>query len=115
MTNQTNGKHLEASKTEDLDPLTDDHHVIQLMEVIKHGNADDFVKNWSGVNLNRQVALWNVTFPDGAGKAADRAPTDMANDDRRKLDHELVAHLVKFYQKKSGENVAPVSDLLLPW
>lgn len=118
MTNQTNGKDLIASKKkEDLGDLTDDHDVIKLMEVIEHGNVDDFVNNWSGVNLNKQVALWKVTFPAGAGKAADQAPPDIAQDDFHELENKLLEHLVKFYnddQKKSGENVAPVSDLLLP-
>ncbi len=106
-----------SKRREDLGDLTDDHHVIKLMEVIKHGNVDDFVKYWSGVNLNRKVALWKVTFPAGAGKAADQAPRDIAGDDLHELERKLVDHLVKFYnddQKKSGENVAPVSDLLLP-
>jgi hypothetical protein len=118
MRNQTNYNYLIASKKrEDLDDLTDDHHVIELMEVIKHGNLEDFVNNWRGVNLNRKVALWKVTFPAGAGKAADQAPPDIAQDDFHELENKLLEHLVKFYnddQKKSGENVAPVSDLLLP-
>jgi hypothetical protein len=117
MTNQTNGKDLIASKKrKDLDDLTDDHHVIKLMEVIKHGNVDEFVNNWRGFNLNRQVALWKVTFPAGAGKAADQAPPNIA-DHLHELENKLLEHLVELYkvdQKKSGENVAPVSDLLLP-
>jgi hypothetical protein len=119
MTNQTNGEDpiIASKKREDLGDLTDDHHVIKLMEVIKHGNLEDFVNNWRGVNLNRKVALWKVTFPAGAGKAADQAPPDIAQDDFHELENKLLEHLVKFYnddQKKSGENVAPVSDLLLP-
>jgi hypothetical protein len=118
MTNQTNGKDLIAfKKRKHLDDLTDDNHVIKLMEVIKHGNVDEFVNNWRGVNLNGQVALWNVTFSDGAGKAADQAPPDIAEDDLHQLQNNLIERLVELYnvdEKKSGENVAPVSDLLLP-
>ncbi|CAM6055615.1 unnamed protein product [Sphagnum tenellum] len=110
MTNQTNGKELliASKKREDLGDLTDDHHVIKLMEVIKHGNLDDFENNWSDVNLNRQVALWKVTFPAGAGKAADQAPPNIAEDDLHELERKLLDHLVELYnvdQKKSAPDL----------
>ncbi|CAM6027365.1 unnamed protein product [Sphagnum balticum] len=105
MTNQTDDKKLTVSKKkEDLKDLTDKEDVVKLIKVIEDGNPIDFVKKWREVNLNRKVALWNVTFPAGAGKA--EAPTDIAKDDLPEMERKLLAHLVKLY-KADQEKSAP--------